>query len=507
MIKLVYTLKSNKISVISDNWLDIDDKSDQFNEICFKVIEELLKLKKFNEAEDLADFCELSKDRIHLARIGDQIEIIRLNNDFDEILQFWKNSHIQLMQIGIKDVDFIGFLKFQNSRSNLTLEKIVLLNLICQLCPNNQETSKMLWNILLQFVLDSKKKNETANLKEIFKKMLLFGNLNRYPIRELFEFITREGVTIDFTEFNNTSITDQEKDAFDILLVNLVDIGKLTQAYVMAKHFRYFHQDLRILLNMIYISLDMIKPEDINYENSTFDLNAFKKIKLTNVLRSLSRQTPDPNENIRDRIQCMDKLTGLCSFGDRYCQRIKLDYRLANEFLNVSFNEILNENEWNLLKRILYTSSLNKFELARHFVKVYDLDETLLCDFMLENVEKTLTAHVESVRTNNPARIHLMFDPTSSDDFSNLIKIFRVNSNLFGTKLLEKSRKLLANDMKTTDHYTILTELLIKSYMCFLQSCSMEGISNVLETSKLCAAKLEKANEFNIMVNKKKRKI
>ena len=199
----------------------MDDKSDQFNEICFKVIEELLKLQKFNEAEDLADVCELSKDRIHLARIGHRIEKIRLNNDFEEILLFWKNAHIQLMQIGIKDTDFIDFLKFQNSQSNLMLEKIVLLNLICQLCPNNEETSKMLWNILLQFVNDYKKKNETTNLKEIFKKMLLFGNLNKYPIRELYNFIINEGITIDFNDFNNSSISDQEKDAFDILLFNL----------------------------------------------------------------------------------------------------------------------------------------------------------------------------------------------------------------------------------------------------------------------------------------------
>lgn len=104
-------MKSNKISVNCEEWLDMEDKSDQFNEICFKVIEELLKMQKFNEAEELADYCELSKDRIHLARIGNQIEILRLNNDFEEILAFWKSAHIQLMKIGIKDSDFIDFLK------------------------------------------------------------------------------------------------------------------------------------------------------------------------------------------------------------------------------------------------------------------------------------------------------------------------------------------------------------------------------------------------------------
>jgi hypothetical protein len=111
LIKLVYILKSNKMSVNCDDLLEIDDKSDQFNDICFKVIEELLKIENFNQAEDLADYCELRKDRIHLARFGKQIETIRLNNDLEEILEFWKSAHIDLMKIGIKDSDFIDFLK------------------------------------------------------------------------------------------------------------------------------------------------------------------------------------------------------------------------------------------------------------------------------------------------------------------------------------------------------------------------------------------------------------
>ena len=119
LIKLVYTLKSNKISVNCEEWIEIEEKSDQFNEICFKVIEELLKIQRFNEAEDLADYCELNRDRIHLARIGRQIELIRLNNDFEEILEFWKSAHVQLMKIGIKDVDFIDFLKVKSSKSHI----------------------------------------------------------------------------------------------------------------------------------------------------------------------------------------------------------------------------------------------------------------------------------------------------------------------------------------------------------------------------------------------------
>lgn len=93
----------------------------------------------------------------------------------------------------------------------------------------------------------------------------------------------------------------------------------------------------------------------------------------------------------------------------------------------------------------------------------------------------------------------LMFDPTNDDEFSNLIKIFKPNSNQFGLRMYEESRRLLAH-AKTTDDYIILTELLIRSHSFFSQSCSMEGISNVLQTSKMCATQLERAGEFNIMI-------
>ena len=65
--------------------------------------------------------------------------------------------------------------------------------------------------------------------------------------------------------------------------------------------------------------------------------------------------------------------------------------------------------------------------------------------------------------------------------------------------MYEKSRRLLL-DAKTTEDYVILTELLIRSHTFFSQSCSMEGIANVLQTSKLCATQLERAKEFNIMI-------
>ncbi len=169
LIKLVDILKTNKISVNSEDWLDVDDKSDQFNDICLKVIEELLKKQKFDEAEDLAIFCDLGKNifhRIHLARIGHQIDQLRLNNDFEEILRFWKNAHIQLMKIGIKDSDFIDFLKFQNRRSNSVIERIILSNLVCQLRPNDQETSKSLWGLLFHFVNDHKKVDFTVSTRD-----------------------------------------------------------------------------------------------------------------------------------------------------------------------------------------------------------------------------------------------------------------------------------------------------------------------------------------------------
>ncbi len=91
-----------------------------------------------------------------------------------------------------------------------------------------------------------------------------------------------------------------------------------------------------------------------------------------------------------------------------------------------------------------------------------------------------------------------LYDPNNNEEFLNLIQIFK-NSTIFGVKLLEKTKTLLA-DGKSTKDYIMLTELLIRSHDCFIQSCSMEGISNVLQVCKKCALKLEKAGEFNLLI-------
>lgn len=82
--------------------------------------------------------------------------------------------------------------------------------------------------------------------------MLSFDNLKKNPIKELLDYIVKEGVANDFSDHNKT-INEQDKESLNILLLNLVDIGKLKQAYVLAKYFKYYNQDLRILLVIIFI--------------------------------------------------------------------------------------------------------------------------------------------------------------------------------------------------------------------------------------------------------------
>ena len=115
------------------------------------------------------------------------------------------------------------------------------------------------------------KKNELSHLREIFKKVLLPGALSSDPLKDLLEVI-KDGRPIDFSEKARHNLNDQvsdckkelwfngqifdfffffeskDKDALNILLNNLVDIGKLSQAYTVAKDFGYFNKDLKIIL-------------------------------------------------------------------------------------------------------------------------------------------------------------------------------------------------------------------------------------------------------------------
>ncbi len=52
------------------------------------------------------------------------------------------------------------------------------------------------------------------------------------------------------------------------------------------------------------------------------------------------------------------------------------------------------EDKWNLLKKILYSNYSNKYEIARDFVKTYDLNTNKLGDFILEEILSTLNSYV-----------------------------------------------------------------------------------------------------------------
>lgn len=242
---------------------------------------------------------------------------------------------------------------------------------------------------------------------------------------------------------------------------------------------------------MLYICLDMINPEELDYSNQPIDTTSFKTTKLTNVLRSLSRPN-EPLESANSKIQFLEKLVYLCNYGNKFSKRIKLDYLLSNEILNIPYIKLLNENQWIILKNLLYSQNKNKFSVAKEFVKIYDLNKSVLADFVLNE----FLLNLRSANDPNPAFI---IDPFDSNQFSKLIKIFDNEINIFGNKLLEKIRQLLVKP-KSSEDFLVLTELIIRSHDCFTQSCSMEGISNVLQACKICAGKMLKAEEFNLMV-------
>jgi hypothetical protein len=253
---------------------------------------------------------------------------------------------------------------------------------------------------------------------------------------------------------------------------------------------------------MLYVCLDMMKPDEVDYSIQTYDTSTFKGIKLTNVLRSLSR-TSDSTEVIKDRIECLEKL--LChasQHGLKYCQQIKLDFRLSNEIFQIDYKKIQNENKLDLLKLILYAQNKNKYELAKEFITIYEFNQDELCLFLIDEIIPILRIFVSLKNESNTNNKHFtIFNPSKNEEFSKLVKLFS-NSTIFGTKLLEKTKILLV-DAKNNEDFMLLTELLIRSHNCFIQSCSMEGISNVLQVCKQIAYKLEKAGEFNIMVHNK----
>ena len=85
--------------------------------------------------------------------------------------------------------------------------------------------------------------------------------------------------------------------------------------------------------NMVYICLDMISPDEVDFSTQKLETSSLKGIKLTNVLRSLSRVsvTENSNESVKDKVEFLEKLVDLCHYGNKFSKRILLDFQLATQ--------------------------------------------------------------------------------------------------------------------------------------------------------------------------------
>jgi hypothetical protein len=198
---------------------------------------------------------------------------------------------------------------------------------------------------------------------------------------------------------------------------------------------------------MLYVCLNLIKPDEVDYSIQAFDTTSFKAIKLTNVLRSLSR-TGESTEILKDRIECLEKLSSLSHHGLKYCQQIKLDYRLANELLQIDYRKIQNEKKYDLLKVILCANNKNKYELAKDFVFIYEFNQDELCLFLIDEILPNLRSYIAMSKHESNMSLNqqstMIFNPGNNEEFTKLVKIFS-NSTIFGMKLLEKTKVLLVD--------------------------------------------------------------
>ncbi len=75
----------------------------------------------------------------------------------------------------------------------------------------------------------------------------------------------------------------------------------------------------------------------------------------------------------------------------------------------MNYIKLIRENEWIILRKILHTKSSKKFDLARQFVKAYDLNTKSLCDFLYEEVFLALKVHISSNRNGEFWGSHCSF--------------------------------------------------------------------------------------------------
>lgn len=273
----------------------------------------------------------------------------------------------------------------------------------------------------------------------------------------------------------------KEQESLNTLIGQLLDGGCVHEASRVCQYFRFYSQDLVLVLHCRALASAEATMEDLHSEIRALlssaaqpeDLESpsvpLRKAHSSSSLDSQSFVMVPPTDEVA---QNLHTLISKCLHGKNYCRQVLCLYELAKD-LGCSYGDVAARDSEAMLRAILASQRPDRCRQAQVFINTQGLEADTVAELVAEEVTRELLTPSEGTGEKQP------FNPAEeSQTFLQLTALCQ-DRTLVGMKLLDKIPSVPHGELSCT------TELLILAHHCFTFTCHMEGITRVLQAARM----------------------
>ncbi|XP_052039379.1 spatacsin isoform X2 [Apodemus sylvaticus] len=277
------------------------------------------------------------------------------------------------------------------------------------------------------------------------------------------------------------TLEPKEQESLNTLIGQLLDGGCVHEASRVCQYFRFYSQDLVLVLHCRALASTEASMEDLHSEIRALlssaalpeDLESpsvpLRKVHSSSSLDSQSFAMAPPTDEVARNLHT---LINKCLHGKNYCRQVLCLYELAKE-LGCSYEDVAARDSEAMLRAILASQRPDRCRQAQVFINTQGLEPDTVAELVAEEVTRELLTPSEGTGEKQP------FNPAEeSQTFLQLTALCQ-DRTLVGMKLLDKIPSVPHGELSCT------TELLILAHHCFTFTCHMEGIIRVLQAARM----------------------
>ncbi|KAF4017726.1 hypothetical protein G4228_008887 [Cervus hanglu yarkandensis] len=289
----------------------------------------------------------------------------------------------------------------------------------------------------------------------------------------------------------------KEQASLNCLIGRLLDDGRVHEASRACRYFRFYNQDVTLVLHCRALAsgeagVDDLHPEILallrSAELPEEEEQAGIPLRRVQSMSSLDGQSFVMPPLMDEVVTNLETLTSRCLHGKNYCRQVLCLYELAKE-LGCSYADVAAQDGEALLRAVLASQRPDRCKRAQAVISTQGLRPDTVAELVAEEVTRELLTPSEGTGHKQ------VFTPAEeSQTFLQLTALCQ-DRTLVGMKLLEKISSVPHGELSCT------TELLILAHHCFTLTCHMEGIIRVLQAARLLTDNhLAPSEEYGLVV-------